>query len=227
MKALGAVTLHSPWIEERDDVQTLLLRGAVTSTFLDFIQERIPTTQVVWRGETRPSRVVTVGAGLEGATRFYSSDAGRTENGDAITEAGDITDVMGDIARISRAGEHIPRVVVLDSRISGTDGQIGLFLAFLLQQGVRLDLWPAQRPASLEMSRISRITMGRTYYSSSMKTPPLNDSVEWVLSIPLPPDAGTFGYPSDITLSLFAEIDLIRFTDWIPVWPSLIDRRNR
>jgi hypothetical protein len=225
-KAFGAVALHDPWIEERDGTDMLMLRGAATSTFHDFIQGLIPMTQVVWRGEARPSRVVAVGPGLEGATRFYSPAAGSTPDGDAVAEARTVDDVVLDIAKISREGEHIPKVVVLDSRISGTDGQLELFLAFLLQQGVRLDLWASNRPAPPEMCRISRITLGRTYYAPSVKTPPFNESVEWVLSMPLPPDVASFGYPSDITLSLMAEIDTIRFADWIPVWPSLIDRNR-
>jgi hypothetical protein len=225
-RAFGAVTLHAPWIQAGDGAEILMFRGAAASTFHNFIQGLIPTTQVVWRGETRPSRVVSVGPGLEGATRFYSPTAGRAPNGEAIAEARAIADVMRDIAETSRAGEHIPRVVVLDSRISGTGGQLELFMAFLLQQGVRLDLWASNRPSPPEMCRISRITLGRTYYSPSVKTPPPNDSVEWVLSIPLPPDVAPFGYPSDATLSLMAEIDSIRFADWIPVWPSLIDRNR-
>jgi hypothetical protein len=225
-EAFGAVTLHDPWIEMRDETETLMLRGAATSTFHDFIQDKAPMTQVVWRGEVRPSRIVSVGASYEGAAKFYSPASGRTLNGDIITEAVSVTDVMSDISLSSRSGERVPRVIVLDSRIGGSDGQIELFLAFLLQRGVRLDLWSANRPASPKMCRVSRITLGRTYYTSAIGKVPPNGSVEWVMSVPLPPDVDTFGYPSDITLSLFSEIDVIRFTDWIPIWPSLIERNE-
>jgi hypothetical protein len=221
-QAFGAVTLHDPWIVTLDKTETLMLRGAASSTFHDFMQDKTPMTQVVWRGEARPSRVVSIGAGHEGEARFYSSAAGEARGNEKIAEAISIADVMSDIAGLSRQGERIPRVIVLDSRISAPDAQLKLFLAFLLRQGIRLDLWSLGKPASPMLCRISRITLGRTYYTKDADVSASNDSVEWVLSVPMPPDAATFGYPSDTTLSLFSDIDVIRFTDWIPIWPSLI-----
>jgi hypothetical protein len=98
------------------------------------------------------------------------------------------------------------------------------FLAFLLQQGVRLDIQAVAKPASLPMSRLSKMTSGKTYYTEAINWIPRNESVEWVLSVPLPSDITTYGYPSDTTLSLFSDIDMIRFSDWVPIWPSLIER---
>jgi hypothetical protein len=224
-EALGAIALHDPWIETVDDgAETLMLRGAASSTFHSFIQNRTPVTQVVWKNEVRPSRISKVGGSKDGAPAFYSTVSGYTAQGERIIKAGSITEVMSDIAGNSRKGENIPRVIVLDSRISGTDEQLSLFLGFLLQQGIRLDLWSLDRPASLLLCHISRITLGHTYYTRAVQTIPFNDSIEWILSVPLPPDLATFGYPSDATLSLFSDIDVIRFTDWIPIWPSLIKR---
>jgi hypothetical protein len=222
-ETFGAVTLHDPWIETEGGVENLMLRGAVTSIYHDFIQGKIPITQVVWHGEVRPSRITAVGAGYERTARFYSPEEGVSRNA-VIIRAVTISDVMGDIASISRSGEPIPGVIVLDTRISGSDGQWELFFAFLLQQGARLDLWALNRPASPLVSRISKLTLGQTYYSAEAAQAPKNDSVEWILSVPLPPDIATFGYPSDTTLSLFSDIDAIRFTDWIPIWPSLMQR---
>jgi hypothetical protein len=137
-----------------------------------------------------------------------------------------IADVMSDIAELSRGGKDIPDVIVLDSRISGSEGQMELFLAFLLRQGIRLDLWHISRPASVRLNRVSRITSGRSYYTSNADAAQPAGSIEWILSLPLPPDITTFGYPSDTTLSLFSEIDVIRFADWIPIWPSLMERNE-
>jgi hypothetical protein len=223
-ETFGAVTLHDPWIETEDGVEKLMLRGAVTSLYHDFIQDKIPMTQVVWRGEVRPSRITAVSAGYGRTARFYSPAADAGSRNAEIIRAVTISDVMGDIASVSRSGKPIPGVIVLDTRISGSDGQWELFFAFLLQQGARLDLWAPNRPASPLMSRISRLTLGQTYYSLEAGYAPQNESVEWILSVPLPPDTVTFGYPSDTTLSLFSDIDVIRFTDWIPIWPSLMQR---
>jgi hypothetical protein len=224
--AFGSATLRDPWIEINDGVETLMLKGDASSTFRGFIRGKIPETQVVWRGEARPSRVVSIGPGKPGGARFYSPSGGTMPNGDEAVAATSVTDVMSDIAALSRGGGEIPRVIVMDSRISGSAGQMELFLAFLLRQGARLDLWASVRPASIPMSRISRITLGRTYYSETPEVSPHEEGDEWTLSVPLPPDVTTFGYPSDTTLSLYAEIDVIRFSDWMPVWPSLMDKKE-
>lgn len=225
-EAFGAVSLHDPWIETTEDgTEMLMMRGAVSSTFQSFIQDKSPMTQVVWRGEVRPSRVTEVGSSSEGDPKYYAPSSDKTPDGDDIIRANSISDVMDDIADASRGGEPIPRVIVMDTRISGSDEQLALFLGFLLQQGIRLDLWSIGRPAAPLMCHISRLTLGHTYYTRALSRVPGNESAEWILSVPLPPDLDTFGYPSDTTLSLFSDIDVIRFADWLPLWPSLI-RRN-
>jgi len=228
--AFGSVSMSHPWIETHDGVDFIMMRCAVSSTFNDFVRDREPSTQVVWRGEVRPSRVVSIGEGpqrdRDGAVRYYAPGRGVMANGSPIISAEVIADVMGDIAGLSRGGYDLPGVIVLDSRITGSEGQIELFLAFLLRQGIRLDLLHTDRPASLSLCRVSRITGGRSYYTRDIEAPQPARNIEWVLSLPLPPDITTFGYPSDTTLSLFSEIDVIRFTDWIPIWPSLMGRNE-
>jgi hypothetical protein len=221
-EALGAIALHEPWIEIRDDTEMLMLRGAPTSTFHSFIQGKTPMTQVIWRDEVRPSRIIEVGSSSIASPRFYSPNEGVTATGETIVRANSITEVMADIADFSRLGENIPRVIVLDSRITGTDGQLALFYGFLLQQGVRLDLWAVGRPAPPILNHISKLTLGKTYYTRAIQNVAPNNSIEWIVSLPLPPDVVTFGYPSDTTLSFFSDIEVIRFTDWLPIWPSLI-----
>jgi hypothetical protein len=220
----GALRLHDPWIETSDGTDNLMLRGTVTSPFQNFIQGKVPTTQVIWRGEVRPSRITSVSASFDDKARFYAPAAGALPNGESVTPAGSVSDVMSDIASLSRMGENIPRVLVLDSRISVPDDGAEPFLAFLLQQGVRLDIHAVAKPASMLMNRLSKMTSGKTYYTEEINWIPRNDSAEWVLSIPLPPDITTYGYPSDSTLSMFSDIDMIRFSDWVPIWPSLIER---
>jgi hypothetical protein len=220
----GALALHSPWIETDDGTDNLMMKGAAASAFRGFMLDKSPSVRAVWRGEVRPSRIVSAAAALDDSARFYSPSGGAMKNGAAVTAARDITDVLRDISGLSRKGEPIPRILVLDSEITGSDAQAEMFLAFLLQQGIRLDLWAVSRPSPLSMCRISRITQGRTYYSEDVGAIPPRENVEWTLRLPLPPDITTFGYPSDATLSIFSEIDSIRFADWIPVWPSLITR---
>ena len=223
-ESIGAMTLYSPWIEERDDAEMLMMRAIVSSFFHEFIQDRRPDTQAVWRNEVRPSRVVETNPGTQGRIFYYSPSSGESTPNASISLAVTVDDVMADLARASRAGEEMPKVLVLDTRIAANPDQLLPLYAFLLQQGVRLDLWAIGRPPSPELASISRITLGYTYYSRVLDAVRFNNSYEWIVSIPLPPDTFTFGYPSEATLSIFATIDVIRFTDWMPVWPSLMKR---
>ena len=228
--AFGSVSMSHPWIETNNGVDFIMIKCAVSSTFQEFVRNREPVTQVVWRGEVRPSRIISIGEGdpkdRGGVVRYYTPGGGVTPNGAPVIPAEAIADVMRDIAELSRGGHDIPGVIVLDSRISGSAGQIELFLAFLLRQGIRFDLLNIDRPAPLSMNRVSKITGGRSYYTRNTEAPQTLRNIEWVLSLPLPPDITTFGYPSDTTLSLYSEIDVIRFTDWMPIWPSLMERNN-
>jgi hypothetical protein len=223
-ETFGAITLHDPWIETDEETETLFFRGAASATNRGFIQDRVPQSQVVWRNEVRPSRITEITTSGEGSPRLYSPEGGHTAWGDRVVGVDSISDIMRDISEISRGGEKIPRVIVLDSRISVDDEQLTPFFTFLLQQGIRLDLWSIGRSASPVMCRISRATLGRMYYTKAIQSVRPNEGVEWIVSVPLPPNVVTFGYPSDTTLSLFADIDVVRFADWLPVWPSLIKK---
>lgn len=222
--AFGALTLHDPWMEVRREEKKLFLRGTVSSVFHDFIQRDIPGVQAIWRNEVRPARITEVSSSNEGSTLYYSPSPSIDREGE-IRYAVNLDDVMEDIAKMSRAGRKMPRVIVLDTRILHTEGQLTLLFSFLMAQGIRLDLWAIGRPASVLQTHISRITLGNTYYSRILETVPFNDSTEWILSVPLPPEISTFGYPSDATLSIFATIDMVRFMDWVPIWPSLIKKK--
>jgi tetratricopeptide (TPR) repeat protein len=224
--ALGALTLHSPWIEEKagNGEQRLMLRGAASSAFLDFMRGKAPDIQVVWRNEVRPSRVTEVSADKTGAIFYYSPNPSENIVNDDVRRASSISDVIADIAAASRGGRALPKALVLDTRISGTNDELETFFGFLLQHSVRLDLWAVKRPPSALVMRISQMTMGNSYYSASLDNIPLGDGEEWMLSVPLPPETATYGYPSDATMSVFATVDVIRMTDWIPLWPSLLSR---
>jgi hypothetical protein len=204
--------------------QHLMLRGAATSAFLDFMRGKIPDIQVVWRNEVRPSRVTEVSADEAGSIFYYSPNPSENIVNDDVRRASSISDVIADIAAASRAGGALPKALVLDTRISGANEELEAFFGFLLQHGARLDLWAVKRPPSALAMRISQMTMGNAYYSASIDNVPLGGGAEWMLSVPLPPETTTYGYPSDATMSVFATVDVIRMTDWIPLWPSLLSR---
>ncbi|MDR1481665.1 MAG: hypothetical protein LBI74_03470 [Synergistaceae bacterium] len=225
--AFGIADLRDPWIAEGEEGgDTLMLRGVASSIYSDFIRGKIPDTNVIWRDEVRPSRVTRTATTDGGGIRFYSVSRPGGGSSREVTEVASLNGVMEDIARISRSGGEIPKVLVLDTSIAEDDDRVNTFLGFLLHQGIRLDLWVLNRPPSASMSRISRMTKGRSYFTAEPGVVPLNENIEWILSIPLPDDASTFGYPSEITLSLFSNIDIVSFADWLPIWPSLMERRR-
>jgi hypothetical protein len=224
--AFGMADLRDPWIAEGEEGETLMLRGIASSIYHDFIQGKIPDTNVIWRNEVRPSRVTRTAAAGGGGIKFYAASRPQGASSLEVAEVGSLNGVMEDIARISRSGGEIPKVLVLDTSIAEDRGQMDTLLGFLLHQGIRLDLWVLNRPPSAPMSQISKMTRGYSYFTAEPGVVPLNENIEWILSVPLPNDTSTFGYPSEITLSLFSNIDMVSFTDWLPIWPSLMERRR-
>jgi hypothetical protein len=228
-EAFGALILRSPWIgnKKAEGVENLTFRGEISSVFQSFLQDRAPDTQVVWRGETRPMRVTLASAQDAGPVFYYSPAPSESIVNGVVRQAASLSDVMADIAAVSRNGGALPGVIVLDTRIASEGEEADAFFAFLLQQGARLDLWALRRPASPALARMSQTTLGHAYYTSTLAGVPLTQKSEWIMTLPLPPDTTTYGYPSDATLSVFATVDVIHFTDWMPVWPSVISRDLR
>lgn len=224
-ETIGAMSLISPWLEYRLDAENLMVRAAASSVYHSFIQNKTPNTLAIWRGEQRPSSVIEVVPANRNSIRFYSPSPG-TEPNARLAHAASVRDIIADIEKMSLRGEEIPKVIVVDTRIAPSEEETPLLLAFLLHQGVRLDLWALSRPASESMAHLSRVTLGRTYFNRTLDVVPANTSYEWILSIPLPPDTYTFGYPSESTLSIYADIDFVRFIDWLPIWPSLLKGMN-
>jgi tetratricopeptide (TPR) repeat protein len=225
-EAFGALNLHSPWIDEsgQDGVPRLILRASAASVFQRFINGRTPDTQAVWRGETRPSSVSTVSAESSGTIFYYSPNPSDNIVNAGVRPAVTITDVIDDIAAASRSGEPLPKALILDTRLSGTNGEMEALFALALQNGMRVDLWALKRPPSVLLARVSQAALGQTYYSPALDNVPLGGGAEWLLSVPLPPDYTTYGYPSDATLSVLGTVDVINFADWIPIWPSMLRR---
>jgi hypothetical protein len=228
-EAFGALTLRSPWIDykKEEGVENLIFRGEISSVFQSFLQDREPDTQAVWRGDTRPMRVTLASASDAGPVFYYSPAPSESFVNGIVRRAASLSDVMADIASVSRNGGALPGVIVLDTRLSGEGTEAETFFAFLLQQGVRLDLWALKRPSPPALARMSQTTLGHSYYTPTLNGVPLSQKAEWIMTIPLPPDTATYGYPSDATLSVFATVDVIHFTDWMPVWPSVISRDRR
>jgi hypothetical protein len=87
--AFGTLTLHSPWIDDKsqEDTQNLTLRCSASSVFQYFIHDKTPDTQVVWRDETRPSRVLEVSAESSGSTFYYSPNPSENLVNDEVKRA--------------------------------------------------------------------------------------------------------------------------------------------
>ena len=224
--SVGAIGLHDPWIEGKKGEEMLFLRGTASSVYRDFILDKTPVSEAVWRDEVRSARITETGTNKKESAVLYTPLARRGAGDLEMRSASTFGEIWADMASSSRAGREIPRVIVLDTRIEIPEGQFPFFFSFLLHQGIRLDLWAAGRPASTALAYLSRCTLGNTYYTETVETVPRSDGIEWVVGVPLPPETVSFGYPTDATLSIYAAVDVIQFNDWIPIWPSLVKRKK-
>lgn len=225
--SVGAVALRDPWIEGEKGDETLFLRGTASSIYRNFVIEYPPLSEAVWRDETRTSRITESRLGERPSAIIYTASEIKDGDDQLHRRASTFGEVWEDLAAISRSGAELPGVVVLDTRIEVREGQIPLLFSFLLHQGIRLDLSAVGRPASTALAQLSSNTRGSTYYTEVVKPVSGNDGVEWVVGVPLPQEMISFGYPTDATLSIYATTDVIRFNDWIPLWPSLVKRNKQ
>jgi|GEM_PF-796120 len=228
--AMGTMMLMDPWIEGDKGEETLFLRGRLSPlTYRGLMSAGAPISDAVWRNEVRSSRITESNALGGELAVLYSpyGNGGASPHGLEERIASGFGEIWADLAASSRAGSPLPNVLVLDTRVEVTENQLPLLLSFLMHQGIRLDLWAQSRPASAALTYLSRNTRGNTYYSQNIETVPGSEGVEWIISITLPPETVSFGYPTDATLSLFAFVGAIRFNDWIPIWPALVNRKQQ
>lgn len=220
----GTVNFGNLSLEGKKGSETLVMVGAIGSVFHDFVAEQVPTSQAVWRGEVRPAPVGEEVRVDDQLPRYYvASNQGSGISGAVVVQS--VGDMMRDIESRARRREKLPRVLVLDSRVEATEAQLVNLLPFLLHQGIRLDLAEIERPASIMLKRLSRLTRGHSFYAWPTTGVPRNDTLNWVVRMPLPPEPVTYGYPSDATLSFFADVHSIQFRDWLPIWPTLLKRK--
>ena len=220
----GTVNFGNLSIEGKKGSETLVMIGAVGSIFHDFVAQQVPISQVVWRGEVRPAPVTEEERKDTQLPWYYVAANGSNGLSGAFVVQG-FGDVMKNIETRARRREKLPRVLVIDSRVDATEAQLVTFLPFLLHQGIRLDLMEIGRPASMMLKRLSRLTRGFSFYAWPTTGVLRNDTLNWVVRIPLPPEPVTYGYPSDATLSFFADVHSIQFRDWLPIWPTLLKRK--
>ena len=222
---IGAVTLTPKWIEGERGEERLHLVGSVGGIFHGYIAKGVPDAHSVWRTEVLSTRVVPEIKEDTEKPLYYSTVAQNTPGVQPVV-APNIQAVMADIKQRSLSGDVFPRVIVLDSRIEARDYELVNALPFFLKQGIRVDLVAIDRPATVILSRLSRITSGHTYFNWPSGTEPRHDQLLWNISLPLPVDTVTFGFPSDATLSFYADMHSIQFRDWLPVWTTLVERKK-
>lgn len=220
----GTVNFGNLSVEGKKGSETLVMVGTVGSIFHDFVAEQIPVSQVVWRDEVRPAPMTEEIRKDDQLPWYYVAENGNHGLSGAVVVPG-LNEMMKNIEARARRKEKLPRVLVLDSRVDATQAQLVAFLPFLLQQGIRLDLMEMGRPASIMLKRLSRLTRGVSFYTWPTTGVLPNDTLNWVVRIPLPPEPVTFGFPSDATLSFFADVHSIQFRDWLPIWPTLLKRK--
>ncbi len=214
---VGTLNLFSPKIVSADGTETLSLRGRSGSRYtMDrVVSSRGIAGSAVWRQEL-------LACAVEQAAVSASEHALAAGPDEELLRAVDMDSLWRTLARYSSSGKPLPSVLALDSRISATAGQLAELFAFAMNQCLRIDVFQNSSPASFEMLRLAGFSGGNVYNAPVPKGIPFYGSVEWEIAIPLPREPIPYGYPSDATLSVFIDMQNIRFRDWLPIWPSLV-----
>jgi hypothetical protein len=221
---LGSVMFSGPVIDNSDpDLGDVLnITGAASTMFRGFTKGKAPDISAIWRRNIIPARTVSMSEVPSGETFYYSPYPAECGVNADVRYALSITDIIGDIAASSRGGGAMPGVIVMDTRVSGSVGEAEKLFALIFKHGIRLDLWAIGRSPSDMTEYISRLSGGYIYRSAELAATPLGSGTKWTLSMTLPYDRTVSGYTSDAVLSVISTVDMIEFSDWLPIWPSMI-----
>ncbi|GHV52029.1 hypothetical protein FACS1894216_07450 [Synergistales bacterium] len=221
---IGSVMFSNPLIDNSnpDLGDVLNITGVVSTMFRGFTKGKTPDMSAIWRRNVLAARTVSMSEVPSGEAFYYSPYPAECEVNADVRYALSITDVIKDIAARSRGGGAMPGVIVMDTRITGSVQDADKLFALIFKHGIRLDLWAIGRSPSDTMEYLSRLSLGYIYRSAELAATPLGSRTEWVFGMVLPQDRTVSGYTSDATLSVISTADIIEFSDWLPIWPSMV-----
>jgi hypothetical protein len=227
----GFLSLFQPRLEhvrlENAESENLLLEAAVSSPFISYSGIANKIVNAIWNERTITSKAIWNPDGETGKTPVFLVFHRQAQAGAVTPEIRGVradggVDIQISLPSVWTAKNNTLTNIIIDSSISFEPDELDALTFFCLNNGLELDIWGRVVP-TVEMVRSSALTGGKVVWSLANKpdiTPP-NSSVR--VSIPLPPDLSSSGYPSRSMLTLYLDVGMLHTRNWIPLWPDILE----
>ncbi|GHS93101.1 hypothetical protein AGMMS50276_02610 [Synergistales bacterium] len=227
----GFLSLSQPRIERvrsaNAESENLLLEAAVSSPFISYSGIAKKIVYAIWNERTIGSNAIWNPGGRVNKTPVFlifqrPAQAGAVTPEIRSVRADGGIDIQISLPSVWMAKDNALTNILIDSSISFEPDELDALTFFCLNNGIELDIWGRVVP-TVEMIRSSALTGGKVIWSLANKpdlTPP-NTSVR--VSIPLPVDLSSSGYPNRSMLTIYLDVGMLHTRNWIPLWPDILE----
>ncbi|GHV45897.1 hypothetical protein FACS1894204_06350 [Synergistales bacterium] len=227
----GFLSLSHPRLErvrrENAESENLVLDAAVSSPFISYSEIANKVVHAIWNERTIVSSAVWNPGGRANKTPVFLIFQRPAQTGTVTPEVRSVTaeggiDIQISLPSVWMAKDNTLTNILIDSSISFEPDELDALTFFCLNNGIELDVWGRVVP-TIEMIRSSALTGGKVIWSLVNKpdlTPPAS-SVR--VSVPLPVDLSSSGYPNRSMLTLYLDIGMLHTRNWIPLWPDILE----
>ncbi|MDR1376685.1 MAG: hypothetical protein LBJ22_04165 [Synergistaceae bacterium] len=224
--SLGFLSVAQPRVTREEGKESFLLEARLMSPFVTYSKRAGSVVHTVWNNRTIPSFAAWQATSDEKKPEilvFYrpapvgtvhpSLDAMVVENG---------TDIQIALPSIWSAQRRTLTNIVVDSSVIFSEDELNTLTLFCLNNGVELDFWARSIP-TVEMVRAAALSGGKVLFSL-VNTPDLTPPhSKMQISVPLPQELSSSGYPSRSMLTVYLDIGLMHTRDWVPLWPDMLE----
>ncbi|GHS88554.1 hypothetical protein AGMMS49957_10270 [Synergistales bacterium] len=227
----GFLSLSQPRIErvrtENAESENLLIEAAVSSPFITYSGIAKKVVHAIWNERTITSNAIWNPGGKANKAPVFLIFQRPAQAGAVTPEIRSVraeggVDIQISLPSVWMAKDNALTNIVIDSSISFEPDDLDALTFFCLNNGLELDIWGRAVP-TVEMIRSSALTGGKVVWSLANKpdlTPP-DSSVR--VSIPLPPELSSSGYPNRSMLTLYLDVGMLHTRNWIPLWPDILE----
>ncbi|GHV34185.1 hypothetical protein FACS1894187_04230 [Synergistales bacterium] len=227
----GFLSLFQPRVErvrlENSESENLLLDAAVSSPFISYSEIAQKVVHAIWNEKTIISRATWNPDGRTDKAPVFLIFQRPAQAGTVTPEIRSVNadggiDIQINLPSVWMAKDNALTNILIDSSISFEPDELDALTFFCLNNGLELDIWGRTVP-TVEMIRSSALTGGKVIWSLANKpdlTPP-NSSVR--VTIPLPLDLSSSGYPNRSMLTLYLDVGMLHTRNWIPLWPDILE----
>ncbi|MBQ7151570.1 MAG: hypothetical protein IJR94_04870 [Synergistaceae bacterium] len=221
----GYLSLYNPVVAtSTENNESFILEATLMTPFIHYTHSARMIAQSVWNERNMRCNIVwqrprTFDALLIHGPRPRGTSFPLNVRPAQITSSIDIHSVLSAFWLLHK--DTLTNVII-DSSIRMRPDDLFMLLKFCVLNGLELDVYASEVP-TLEMTRASAFTGGKTIYSlaNNINIPVRMTHLQ--IQIPLPEELSSSGYPGRSMLATYLDTGLIQSRAWIPLYPDMFE----